>query len=124
MKKHLIISITLASLLSGCTIPGVDEIKNIKIPDLNLEIGYKSDTQEGNVFTKSQLNSLAVGMNFAEVVEIMGSPAIHDPFHDYRLDYINITNKSGKRSIYRATVFLNRYTELVDKIETSGVIPN
>lgn len=123
MKKIILVPITVALLSSGCVIPDSDLIKDIKIPDFNFSLAYTPDLIEGNVFTKLQISKVVPGLSYSEVVEIMGSPVIRDPFHGYRLDYINRSKIGGNVSMYRATVFFNKYTELVDKVQLVGDIP-
>lgn len=123
MKKTFLFPLIISIFSSGCTLPGSSLIENIKLPKLNPSISYKADIRQGNVFTKSQVNQIYVGMTLSQIYEIMGSPIIQDPFHDYQLDYINRSTIDGKSTNYRATIYLDRYTELVQSVELSGSIP-
>ena len=62
--------VTFALMLSGCNII------------------YKQSIQQGNAIEEDALDQLAIGMNKRQVSLIMGTPAIHDPFHNDRWDYI------------------------------------
>ncbi len=49
---------------------------------------YRIDVQQGNVITQTEVNQLKPGMARRQVLFIMGTPAIADPFHAQRWDYI------------------------------------
>lgn len=49
---------------------------------------YKLDTRQGNVLDPALIQSLSLGMSQTEVSELIGSPAIKDPFHQNRWDYV------------------------------------
>lgn len=47
----------------------------------------KIDIQQGNVVDPAMLNQLHVGMNMRQVIFVMGTPLLKDPFHKDRWDY-------------------------------------
>ncbi len=49
---------------------------------------YKMDIRQGNVVTAEMLDKLKVGMSKAQVRYVLGTPLIHDVFHDNRWDYV------------------------------------
>lgn len=49
---------------------------------------YKQSVQQGNAIEQDSVDDLSVGMSKRQVSLIMGTPAIHDPFHADRWDYI------------------------------------
>lgn len=119
------LSILLSTIfMSGCSITDSSLIKNIKIPEIKIPFLYAADIKQGNVFTKEQISKVKIGMSFADVVNILGSPSIQDPFHGYRVDYINRSIINGKEISYQAIIFFDRQTELVKDIKTSGTIPD
>lgn len=66
----LVISILVfLSILAACTI-------------------HKIDIQQGNAITQESVEKLKIGMDKKQVVQIMGTPLINDPFHYDRWDYI------------------------------------
>lgn len=59
---------------------------------------HKIDIQQGNVITKEMLDNLKVGMNVRQVMSVLGSPLVVDPFHDDRWDYV-YSMKLGNRNV-------------------------
>lgn len=49
---------------------------------------HKIDIQQGNVLTAEMLDQIKIGMNERQVISVVGSPLIVDPFHKNRWDYI------------------------------------
>jgi outer membrane protein assembly factor BamE len=49
---------------------------------------YKQSVQQGNAIEQDAVDDLSLGMSKRQVNLIMGTPAIHDPFHVDRWDYI------------------------------------
>ncbi len=48
---------------------------------------YKPDIQQGNKITAQMVSELQSGMTRREVVRILGTPLIHDPFNKNRWDF-------------------------------------
>ena len=69
--------IVLSLLLSSCT--------SFYIPLLT---PYKMDIRQGNYVTFAMREKLKVGMTKPQVLYVMGTPSISDPFHDNRWDYV------------------------------------
>ena len=51
---------------------------------------YRIDIQQGNVIEDDELARLKVGMTKEQVVFVLGSPLLTDPFHQSRWDYIHM----------------------------------
>lgn len=87
--------LTSALLLSGCggsllQFPGV----------------YKIDVRQGNIITQDMVDQLRPGMTKRQVVFVMGSPLVVDPFHQDRWDYVyNFQPGGGERVGERLTVY-------------------
>ena len=64
---------------------------------LSSACAHKIDIQQGNVITKEMLDQLKVGMNVRQVMTVLGSPLVVDPFHDNRWDYV-YSMKLGNRN--------------------------
>ena len=62
--------------------------------DYKLPGVYRIDVQQGNVIEQEMLDRLRPGMDKQQVRFIMGTPAVEDPFHNDRWDYI-YTKTSG-----------------------------
>ena len=66
----------LLALLSGCVL-------------------YKAEIQQGNVINPEMLDNLKLGMTKRQVVFLLGTPLITDPFHAQRWDYFYSLSKDG-----------------------------
>ena len=58
---------------------------------------YKIDIQQGNSLKQEELDSLKVGMTRKQVVFVIGTPLIKDPFHTDRWDYVYTIQPGGKK---------------------------
>ena len=67
--NSVVLGIVLASMaLTGCSL-------------------YRVDVQQGNVIKESQVQQLKPGLSREEVRNLLGTPALADPFHVSRWDY-------------------------------------
>jgi len=58
---------------------------------------YQPDVQQGNIINNSDLREIRYGMNKQEVLFILGTPLVIDPFNESRWDYYfsnNVKNKN------------------------------
>ena len=62
---------------------------------------YKQNIQQGNALEQEDLDELYIGMNKRQVSFVLGSPAIHDPFHQQRWDYIQTFSRRGGKMTQR-----------------------
>lgn len=58
---------------------------------------YKQPIYQGNLLEKSNVEQLAAGMTKRQVSVLLGSPAISDPFHQSRWDYV-ASERVGRRA--------------------------
>lgn len=72
--------------LAGCSAEG-----DRKLPGV-----YRVDVQQGNIIEQEMLDKLRPGMDRNQVRFIMGTPAITDPFHADRWDYVFTHSKGGR----------------------------
>ena len=63
--------------LSSCN------LSNIQFPGV-----YKMDIPQGNIITQEMIDQLRPGMTKRQVVFVMGTPLVRDPFRQDRWDYI------------------------------------
>ncbi len=56
---------------------------------------YKPEVQQGNVISAEMLETLKIGMTKRQVVFLLGTPLIADPFHLERWDYFYSLSKNG-----------------------------
>jgi len=75
-------------LLAGCGVGGGDG----KL----LSFVYRPDIQQGNVVEQAMLNRHSVGMSKSEVLDVMGTPLLIDPFHSNRWYYIYSLQGEGE----------------------------
>jgi len=68
---------------------------------------YKQPIYQGNLIETSKAEQLAVGQSKQQVLALLGSPSIADPFHAQRWDYTasERTNRRGSTEIKNLTVF-------------------
>ena len=81
---------------------------------------YKPDVQQGNTFDEKQLSQLKVGMTQQQVVFVMGTALLKDPFHKNRWDYIYSLAK-GQNNAERRLLTLYFEKDLLSKIDNSQV---
>jgi outer membrane protein assembly factor BamE len=58
---------------------------------------YKIDVQQGNIVTQDMLNKLRPGMEKREVMAILGTPLLTDPFHPQEWIYVYTLQIGGGR---------------------------
>lgn len=57
---------------------------------------YKQPIYQGNLIEKSAADQLQAGMDKQQVMTLLGTPSIADPFHHQRWDY-TATQRTGRR---------------------------
>lgn len=75
LQNFLLVASALA--ISACSIP------SLQFPGV-----YKIDIQQGNIITQEMIDQLRPGMTKRQVIFVMGTPLVRDPFHQDRWDYI------------------------------------
>ncbi len=75
--RKLLILLALAFLVSGCGII------------------YRQPIYQGNLLDKSAVDQLQPGMSKQQVLTLLGSPSVADPFHNQRWDY-TATQRTGR----------------------------
>ena len=66
---------------------------------------YKQPVFQGNLLDKASVEQLAAGMSRQQVYGLLGSPAVEDPFHKNRWDYIATQRRGhGQTEIKTFTV--------------------
>lgn len=82
LRSLLLLSIALATL-SGCGLI------------------YKQNIQQGNALEQDDLDELYLGMNQRQVLFVLGTPSIKDPFHPERWDYVQTFSRRGGDLVQR-----------------------
>lgn len=85
LLAYLVPILPLANL--GCTTME-DQYGLVPTAVGNIPFAYHAPVQQGNVVTQEMVNQLQVGMDRNQVLFIMGTPTIVDPFRDNRWDYV------------------------------------
>jgi outer membrane protein assembly factor BamE len=88
MRKLLMV-LALALLTSGCGML------------------YRQPIYQGNLLDKASVDQLQAGMDKRQVMTLLGSPSVADPFHHDRWDYVATqrTGRTGKIEMKTLTVF-------------------
>ena len=76
---------------------------------------YRQNIQQGNAIEQEDLDELYIGMNKRQVLFVLGTPSIQDPFHDDRWDYVQTYARRGGRMVQR-TVTLRFEDDLLEQI--------
>ena len=62
---------------------------------------YKQNIQQGNALEQDDLDQLELGMSKNQVAFLLGTPAIQDPFHQERWDYLSSFARRGGDPVRR-----------------------
>lgn len=92
---RLSLALSAALALNACSIP------RLHFPGV-----YKIDIQQGNIITQEMIDQLRPGMTKRQVVFVMGTPLVRDPFNQDRWDYVySYQPGGGIRGQERITMF-------------------
>ncbi|MDZ4729207.1 MAG: outer membrane protein assembly factor BamE [Xanthomonadales bacterium] len=97
LNRNLILAVILACSSSACNLI------------------YKQNIQQGNALEQEDLDELYVGMNKRQVLFVLGTPSVQDPFQQNRWDYVQTFSRRGGDLVQR-TVTLNFDDDLLTKI--------
>ena len=88
-----------------------------KMPSIDV---YKPTILQGVILDIKEVNQLQLGMSKQSVMNLIGSPSIIDPFHQYQWDYINHSIIDGELEIrYRLRLIFSG--NLLSEIDKSGL---
>jgi len=62
---------------------------------------YKQNVQQGNAHVQEDLDQIQLGMSKKQVAYLLGTPAIADPFHHDRWDYMSMLSRRGGEPVSR-----------------------
>ena len=141
MMKRLTFILLGCLILTGCTnsLPKAPELPKLpkftmpdlpKMPKLSLPSWakpkmpsidvYKPTILQGVILDIKEVNQLQLGMSKQSVINLIGSPSIIDPFHQYQWDYINHSTIDGEIEIrYRLRLIFSG--NLLSEIDKSGL---
>jgi len=90
-----LLAVAALSLLSAC-----NNIGSMDFPGV-----YKISIPQGNIITQEMVDQLRPGMTKRQVIFVMGTPLIRDPYHQDRWDYVyNFQPGGGERGQERLSV--------------------
>lgn len=96
MPTRLVALAALGLTLSSCVGIGAVDFPGV----------YKIGIPQGNIITQEMVDQLRPGMTKRQVIFVMGTPLVRDPFHQDRWDYIySYQPGGGERGQERVTVF-------------------
>lgn len=79
---------------------------------------YKPDVKQGNVLEEKNYQQLKPGMSRQQVVFLMGTSLLQDPFHQNRWDYV-FTLKQGHGKTERQLLTLYFDGDVLSRIDDS-----
>ena len=141
MMKRLTFILLGCLILTGCTnslpkAPDLPKLPKFSMPDLpkmpklslpswakpkmpSIDV-YKPTIMQGIILDIKEVNQLELGMSKDSVMNLIGSPSIIDPFHQYQWDYINHSTIDGEIEIrYRLRLIFSG--NLLSEIDKSGL---
>ena len=141
MMKRLTFILLGCLILTGCSnslpkAPELPKLPKFTIPDLpkmpklslpswakpkmpSIDV-YKPTILQGVILDIKEVNQLQLGMSKQSVMNLIGSPSIIDPFHQYQWDYINHSTIDGEIEIrYRLRLIFT--DNLLSEIDKSGL---
>lgn len=81
--RNLVIMLTFSALSMGCGLI------------------YKQNIQQGNALEQEDLDELYTGMNQRQVLFVLGTPSVRDPFNPDRWDYVQTFSRRGGDPVQR-----------------------
>ena len=141
MMKRLTFILLGCLILTGCSdsltkAPELPKLPKFSMPDLpkipklslpswakpkmpSIDV-YKPTILQGVILDIKEVNQLQLGMSKQSVMNLIGSPSIIDPFHQYQWDYINHSTIDGEIEIrYRLRLIFSG--NLLSEIDKSGL---
>jgi outer membrane protein assembly factor BamE len=109
---------SLTTLLLALAAAGLAGCASLQRTDsfIGLITPYRIDIVQGNVVTKEQAALLAPGMTRSQVIDVLGTPMLTDPFHADRWDYIFTMRRPGA-ALQRRSVVVHFEHGVVKKVE-------
>ena len=135
MKRLTLIMIAF-TILSGCSNSLLKSPETPTFPSFSLPSWldfsmpsidvYKPSIMQGSVLEIEAVEKLQLGMSKSAVMNLIGSPSINDPFHQYQWDYIHHSILNGEQVIqYRLRlVFEGDLLAEIDKSKLGDLTNN
>ena len=128
--KRLTLIVLAFTILSGCSnsllkSPETPESPKFSMPSwLDFSMPsidtYKPSIMQGSVLEIEAVEKLQLGMSKTTVMNLIGSPSIIDPFHQYQWDYIHHSTLNGEQVMhYRLRLIFDE--DGLSEIDKSGL---
>ena len=87
---------------------------------------YKPNIIQGSFLEIEAVEKLELGMSKTAVINLIGSPSINDPFHQYQWDYIHHSTLNGEQVIHYhlRLIFDGDALKEIDKSKLAGLTDN
>lgn len=96
--KHIL---QISSLLGLLALSACNSVSSLDFPGV-----YKIGIPQGNIITQDMVDQLRPGMTKRQVIFVMGTPLVRDPYHQDRWDYIySYQPGGGVRGQEKVSVF-------------------
>ena len=130
MMKRLTLIVFAFTILSGCSnsllkSPETPKFPKFKMPSWldfsmpSIDV-YKPSIMQGSVLEIEAVEKLKLGMSKTNVMNLIGSPSIIDPFHQYQWDYIHHSTINGEQvTYYRLKLIFDG--DVLAEIDKSGL---
>ncbi len=128
--KRLTLIVLAFTILSSCSnsllkTPKISELPKFSMPSWldfsmpSIDI-YKPSIMQGSVLEIEAVEKLQLGISKSAVMNLIGSPSINDPFHQYQWDYIHHSTINGEQVIhYRLRLIFDG--DVLAEIDKSGL---
>jgi outer membrane protein assembly factor BamE len=77
---------------------------------------YTQNIQQGNALEQDDLDELYEGMNKRQVLFVLGTPSVMDPFHQDRWDYVQTFSRRGSDMVQRTVTLHFKDDQLTEII--------
>ena len=134
--KRLTLIVLAFTILSGCSNSLLKTSETPELPKFSMPSWldfsmpsidtYKPSIMQGSVLEIEAVEKLQLGMSKSAVLNLIGSPSINDPFHQYQWDYIHHSILDGEQVIqYRLRlVFEGDLLAEIDKSKLGDLTNN
>ena len=105
--KRLTLIMLAFTILSGCSNSLLKVHETAELPKFSMPSWldfsmpsintYKPSIMQGSVLEIEAVEKLQLGMSKSAVINLIGSPSIIDPFHQYQWDYIHHSTINGEQ---------------------------
>ena len=134
--KRLTLIVLAFTILSGCSnsllktseTPQLQKFSmpswlDFSMPSIDI---YKPSIMQGSVLEIDAVEKLELGMSKRAVINLIGSPSIIDPFHQYQWDYIHHSTVNGEQVIHYhlRLIFDGDVLAEIDKSKLGGLTDN